>query len=148
MEDKPKTIADIVDLGQFKSLKDAEAYCEKLTQTCISLQETISKLKEENFHLKQLLVDAGVQDGDIVTLSKSPEENICRVELGRLQDIAYKRSLTLEETKKTDLLIRSLYLITGKTTRKVKKKEEEISDDVLLQIVANQQEADNDTNKT
>jgi len=129
MDDKPKTIGDLVDLVQFRSIKEATEYSEKLTQTCIALQETISKLKEENFHLKQLLLDAGVQNGDIVTLSKS----------------AYKRPLTLEETKKADLLIRSLYLITGKTTRKIKKKEEEVSDDTLLKIVTAQQEPENDS---
>lgn len=142
MSDDIKKVEDLVDFIQFKNMKEAQEYCERLTYTCTQLQSDMAKLKEENFHLKQLLLDAGVEDNDIITLAKSPEENICRVELGRLQDVAYKRTLSLEETKKADLLIRSLYLITGKTQRKIKKREEEISDDALLRIVAAQKSDD------
>lgn len=74
------------------------------------LQKENKSLKEEITHLKALLTGSS----DIVAVPK--EQAACEIQLEMLHKKSKERELTLEETKRLEILIKSLYLIKDKAT--------------------------------
>ena len=81
-----------------------------------NLMQKVRLLEEENVKLKTALMDASRSSP--FSLSQTQEENICQIEIGRLNDKAYGGPLSMEDTKRLEILVRTLYLIKDKLPEK------------------------------
>jgi len=91
----------------------------------------LSKLTEENQHLKNLL-----REKVGTTQPLSDEESICVVQIKILREMASVRELTLEEVKKLDLLVKNLRIVRGSVI--VQEKEDKTktwSTEKLLELI-------------
>jgi hypothetical protein len=88
------------------------------TVTIHKLMEENKRLKAEVEHLHMLLASTAPLVGGDPALDVSDEEAICEIQLRKLQAKAQDRELTLEETKRLEILIKSLYLIREKAQPK------------------------------
>lgn len=75
------------------------------------LQKENKALKAEVYHLKQLLLG-----NSEVKITVPKEQAACEIQLEMLHVKSRERELTLEETKRLEILIKSLYLIKDKAT--------------------------------
>lgn len=80
------------------------------------LQKENSALRKEVDHLKELLTATAPLIGGDVKIEVPKEQAACEIQLRILHDKAQQRELTLEETKKLEILIKSLYHIKDKST--------------------------------
>lgn len=139
MADKLDNIITLA--GKFKSQVELKEYCDNQFKLIGDLNRKVARLEEENEHLKQLLQQTVPV---IAPLDVTNEQAICELQLERLKRAALDRELTLEETKKMDLLIKNLYLAKGQSTAIInaqyKKVESEISDAQLVDIATTKNE--------
>lgn len=100
--------------GKFEKWSDLQAYCDSQYTTIKFQNDKIRALEEEIKHLKTLLSSTTqlVSDPTKKNLEvPSNEQLICEVQLEKLKEVAKERELTLEETKRFDLLNKNLLLI-------------------------------------
>jgi regulator of replication initiation timing len=113
--------------GEFKDMKELQAYCDAQYVQLDSALKRVHELELEVAHLKELLSGAvplvephteatavakTVQPEQKVDLVvRSDEQTICEVQINMLKSTAMNRPLTLEETKRLDLLVKNLSLI-------------------------------------
>lgn len=93
---------------KFKTFEDLQAYA---NSQYIALQKafiTIKQLETEVAHLKNLLETS--TSNKIESVIIPTEQQICEMELSKLHKVTILRPLTLEETKRLDLLVKNLYL--------------------------------------
>ena len=111
-------MADIITLaGAFKDELSLQAYCDAQFQLIEQLRDSNAKLEAEVAHLKTLITDTvPVLSKDVVKIEVPLEQAICEMQIAKLQRTAMDRDLTLEETKRLDLLIKNLYLAKGQST--------------------------------
>jgi hypothetical protein len=89
----------------------------------VALQaKTIERITNENIRLTQELKDIRSFLAQLPTQPAAPikvtvpyEQSICEIQIKKLQEKAHLRELTLEETKRLEILIKSLYLVREKT---------------------------------
>lgn len=92
-------------------------------KTIEKLLKDINKKNEEIEHLKEML-SKSVPVVQIIPKDEtklSPEEEIADIQLAKLNQIAKTRSLTLEETRMYDLLVKNKRLSQEKSTQNVAK---------------------------
>jgi hypothetical protein len=124
---------------------DQQAYNKALSSTIISQTKEINNLKRETEKLakenERLLMEnaqlkalAPQEQGQFAT---SDEETICVVQLAILKNTALTRELTLEETKKTEIYVKTLKEIRGKKVMAVDEEEkvEKLSNEDLLKLM-------------
>lgn len=122
-----------------KSIKDIQ---ENFTP-----QVEIKTLKEL-LEAKEILIDKlfkkidqlqNIDRSKLIKLHLTPEEEICELQIQSLLNTSRIRDLTLEETKKLDLLIKNKRLYndqpTENTTHKVLPSDE-LSDDKLMELAS------------
>lgn len=96
-------------------------YSDAQYRTLVVLQKENHQLKEEIDHLKQLLASSSpLITSPTVKITVPTEQLICEIQINMLQDKAKDRELTLEETKRLEILIKSLYLIKDKAQEEIK----------------------------
>lgn len=106
-ENKSKSIITLA--GEFKAIAELKDYCNKQYEFVEHLTKEIKHLQQENNHLKSLLV--GVVPVLNTNITKiADEEMICIEQIKRLKDLSGVRELSLDETKKLDLLQKNLKL--------------------------------------
>jgi len=141
MDDRKQ--AEVIDVtalaGKFKNRAELQKYCEMLFQSFKSAVQKLQAAEEENKHLKELLSKSvAVIQPTAVKLNIPDEQAIAEMQLQRLKLIAMERELTLDETKRFDLLTKNLYLSKGKPTSvintKGKRLEEDMSEAELVQL--------------
>ena len=88
-------------------------YMESQFKTMLALQSENDALKAEIIHLKQLLISKDNK------FEPSNEEAICQIQIEKLRDKAFQRELTLEETKRLEILVKSMHAIRDKEGRTV-----------------------------
>lgn len=110
------------------------------TKTIEKLLKDIHKKNEEIKHLKNLLETTAPVLKLPVTENKSkisPEEEIAEIQLTKLNQIAKTRSLTLEETRMYDLLVKNKRLSQEKTLQSnTKGHYRDVSEVDLIQIAS------------
>jgi hypothetical protein len=124
---------------KFKNIEELQLYCDSQYRSLQRANEVIKKLEAEIVHLKNIIVTTvpiiePKQEQFIV----STEQSICEMEIERLRKTSMDRGLTLEETKRLDLLVKNLH-IAKKGTKDIApdyKKLPETSEAELLQIAA------------
>lgn len=109
--------------GTFDSLVDLTSYCNNQFKVIQKLKEEVKELKGQLDHTKSLLTTTvplltpPASVPGVIKVNLSDEENICLIQINKLQEKASSRDLTLEETKKLEILVKSLYLIREKSTQ-------------------------------
>jgi len=76
-----------------------------------TLQKENEDLKSQVVHLKELLTSTAPLIGEVSVIEVPQEQAICEIQLRMLNEKAQNRELTLEETKRLEILVKSLYLI-------------------------------------
>ena len=143
-DQKNNEVIDITAMaGKFKSRLELQRYSEKLFAAFKQSVEQLQKVQDENKHLKEMLasvvpvVAAPTEVKEIPTFSVPDEQAIAEMQLLRLKQIAMDRDLTLDETKRFDLLTKNLYLAKGKPTKAIDaraKRLEDVTEAELVQI--------------
>jgi len=106
-------LMDIATLaGVFEKTSELQEYCNMQYITIQKLNERIKILEDENVHLKELLAQSVPLINKPDLKLPSNEKAICEIQIKKLKDTAMDRELTLEETKRFDLLTKNLLLIT------------------------------------
>lgn len=96
-------ITDVITLyKELKSETDKQKFCEVQHETMVNLLHENERLKAEVNHLKSLLVGTS----PVIEIIKSAEELLIEKQIAILHKSG-ERELTLEETKKLDLLIKN-----------------------------------------
>jgi hypothetical protein len=99
------------DLNQLLEYTDAQSkLIENLKHECKRLNGEVAKLKEAFLSSKSL---SEIPRSKIVV---SPEQIICETQIQLLQGVSLSRAMTLEETKRLEILVKSLYLIKERTS--------------------------------
>jgi hypothetical protein len=80
------------------------------------LQKENLALRAEMQHLKELLTSTAPLMTGAVRIEVPKEQAACEVQLKMLHDKALQRELSLEETKRLEILIKSLYLVKDKNS--------------------------------
>ena len=105
-------MADIISIPElmkdFKEVTELKKYCEMQYKTIEYLQKKTTQLEMENNHLKEVLSGAVPVVQETKKIEVSTEQAIAEIQLERLKNVAVERELTLEETKKYDLLVKNL----------------------------------------
>lgn len=111
---------NIVDISQLRKDFELKVKNKELKEFAEVQHTIIEKLLQENknliekvTHLEQLLTD--ISKNNMVS-HISPEEMICLEQISLLKQKSNARDLTLEETKKLDILVRNLKLIREEST--------------------------------
>lgn len=149
MSDKNDSVDKLAD-EYSKTEDDKAAYIKAQTSTIISQTKEINKLKNEveklasenekiGMELVQLKAVGAVSGGGSSSegsFNVSDEETICVVQLAILKNMAMTRELTLEETKKAEILTKTLLLVRGKKPiEKEEDKVEKLSNEDLLKMM-------------
>lgn len=99
----------VIDLSKFKDMLELRQYCEQLTQTNLVLQEQLKISESKRKHLEELM-----QTKPSVLEVSSNEEEICKIELGRLFFKCKQAPLEYQEAKLVELYTKTLLAIRGK----------------------------------
>lgn len=110
-------------LNQSKELNRLKKEIEKLV-------EEKEKLSIENAQLKAL-----TPKEDLGQFNTSDEETICVVQLAILKNHAMAREMTMEEVKKTEILVKTLKEIRGKKVEVQEDPVETLSNEDLLRMM-------------
>lgn len=102
--------------SQFESAAQLQEYCDVQFKTIEKLKRENEALKAEVSHLKDLLASTTklLHPNDPVRMEVSDEQAICEIQIEKLREKAFSRELTLEETKRLEILIKSLHSIREK----------------------------------
>lgn len=142
-----------VDFQEVKSIDDLKKENASLKRELNAAFKTIDKLvkdvsqkNEENKHLQSLVgqvVPVIKKEASSIVMSLTPEEEIAQLQLERLRVLAKSRTLTLEETRMFDLLVKNKRLAQDESTINLSKTQyRDVSDADLLQI-AGKDDSDN-----
>lgn len=115
----------------------------KMSEVCDNLIKQLEYKEEEISHLKSLLSGMTPVIGEVQVLPISDEELIADIQLRKLRDNAKIRELTLDETRKFDLLVKNKRLAQGQATN-IDKNEDKLPKSLgskqLLQIASKKTE--------
>jgi hypothetical protein len=139
MSDEKASLSTISVLaGEFESYNDLQSYCDHQYHTINQITKENQELKSKVEHLEALV--QSTTDLKVKRIEESPEQLICEIQITKLKSKSFERELTLEETKRLEILIRSLYLIKekgeGELTAEFKSLTESISVENLAQIAS------------
>ncbi len=99
---------------KFQDIVELQNYCDKQFKSLVQAKTIIQSLQAEVVHLKELLASSNhLVNSPPELIIKSVEQTICEIQIEMLREEAMNRSLTLEETKRLDLLVKNLLLCKG-----------------------------------
>lgn len=97
-------------------------------------QKENEALRKEVTHLKELLTFTAPLINKEVRIEVPKEQAACEIQLEMLHRKSKERELTLEETKRLEILIKSLYLIKDKASGITVTGAEDISVEALTRL--------------
>ena len=108
----------LVELLEDNSLdiETLEKQSQYLFKSVDKYQKENEALRKEVIHLKELLTFTAPLINKEVKIEVPLEQSACEIQLRMLHEKSKTRELTLEETKRLEILIKSLYLIKDKAT--------------------------------
>lgn len=130
--------------AQFTSMEELQAYCDaqfktittlntkinELTKAVEDLSKRASALLRENAALK---VNAPKDEGKFAV---SDEEAACVIQIAMIKNTAMDRELTMDETKRLEIYVKTLSIVRGKDVGKKEKDElSKLSNDDLLKAM-------------
>jgi hypothetical protein len=111
LETTDSLAGQFADVSQLLEYADAQSkLIESLKRECKRLNEEVAKLKDAMLSSKSL---SEIPKSKMIV---SPEQIICETQIQLLQQVSLTRSMTLEETKRLEILVKSLYLIKEKSS--------------------------------
>ena len=131
-------------MKQYQDLASLREFSECQHETILQLSKKIDKLEKQKRDLEVVvkennpnaILSAETTSSPAIALTTGEhEENICRMELKKLNDISIERILTLEEAKKTEIYTKLLLQIDSRkkpATRDVT----EVNTEELLKLVS------------
>lgn len=102
---------------KFKTQKELQEYARAQFLTLLNANRHIQSLEMENQQLRSeitILKTSLPLPNEAKIISKSTEQDICEIEINRIKDLALQGPLTMEDTKRLDLLVKNLYIAKGK----------------------------------
>lgn len=113
---------DVVDIttmyGKFKDVTELTQQFNLQSRALNTAYDRIKELEEENETLRQQIATTPkneiVLNEPVSSFLVPTEERLCKNEIEKLEQVAQERSLTFEETKRLDILIKNLYLAREK----------------------------------
>lgn len=102
-------MSKVIDISKFKDVMEMKQYCEQLTETNLVLQEQLKISESKRQHLEEML-----KSKPSVLEVSSNEEEICKIELGRLFFKCKQAPLEYQEAKLVELYTKTLLAIRGK----------------------------------
>lgn len=137
----------VTDLDEFKSVEQLKKEILTLTRENRAAMLTIDKLlkdanikSEEIKHLQSLVsqtVPVIKKDSQKLSVAISAEEEITQLQLERLRKAANARTLTLEETRMYDLLVKNKRLVLDESTINLGKNQyRDVTDADLLKLAS------------
>lgn len=152
-----KVSQKIADLEEFKSVDQLRRELTSLKRENHAAMKTIDKLlkdlnqkSEQIKHLESLVsqtVPVIIQEPSTIITQITPEEEIAHLQLERLRKAAQSRTLTLEETRMYDLLVKNKRLSQDESTINLSKAHyRNVSDADLLQIAGKDESDDTEHN--
>lgn len=146
----------IADFDEFKSVDQLKRELITLKRENVAALKTIDKLlkdlnqKAEEIKSLQSLVSQTVpviKKTEKLDLSVTPEEEIAALQLERLRNAARNRTLTLEETRMFDLLVKNKRLSQDESTINLSKSDyRDVTDAALLKIAGKNESDESDNN--
>ncbi len=104
------SVEDISNIaGKFKKVSELKAYSDDLFKKLKAAVEKLQEQEKEIAHLKELLTYNAKSNLIASPHSIPPELLLCEMEILRLQKTAEERSLSLEETKRFDMLVGNMH---------------------------------------
>jgi tRNA A37 threonylcarbamoyladenosine modification protein TsaB len=103
-------------------------------QQFLSLQEITKEnqaLKERVAHLEQLV--QATTDLKVAAIKITNEQAICEIQIEKLRTKSFERELTLEETKRLEILIKSLYTIKEKSAGEINPEYTKLTDSITIE---------------
>ncbi len=99
---------------KFQTETELQQYCDRQYVALKQARDIIQSLRSEVTHLKVLLSSSNhLVNSPPELIVKSVEQSICEIQIEMLRGEAMSRQLTLEETKRLDLLVKNLLLCKG-----------------------------------
>lgn len=147
----------VADLEEFKSVDQLKKELTSLKRENHAAMKTIDKLLKDNSqkleeikHLQSLVsqtVPVVKKSETKLVTSVAPEEEIAHLQLERLRQAAKARTLTLEETRMFDLLVKNKRLAQDESTINLSKAHyRDISSEDLIQIAGKDGSSETDNN--
>lgn len=147
---------NVLDLDVYKSEEELKREILSLKRENQAAHKTIDKLLKDNSnkneeikHLQSLVgqmvpvIQPAVDNRKKIQVDITPEEEIAMMQIDRLRKLAQTRSLTLEETKIFDLLVKNKRLSQDESTINLAKGQWRSVEDVdLLQIASRPDDSD------
>jgi hypothetical protein len=116
-------MSNILDLSQFKSIKELQEYANKQYMTIGVMKQKNDELIEKMKHLESLLASKAT-----VLNVGSEQEEICRIEINRLYQKTMRGPLEFQEVKVLETFTKILLAINGK---EVESKQEKATNKAL-----------------
>jgi S-adenosylhomocysteine hydrolase len=129
----------------FSSMEELQIYCDaqfktiqKLTKQLNDSRKELDEFKEKYIKLKEAKPSpeaiklAG--GGELGKLGVTDEEAICVMQLNFLKQIAVVRELTLEESKKVEIYVKTLNTIRN-VPKKIELETKDMSNDQLIKLI-------------
>jgi hypothetical protein len=98
--------------GKFDSTVALQNHCNSQHRALEEAKVRLVQLGDENVYLREQIEKLQNSDSTVV-INKSSEQLICEMEIDRLKKTSLERGLTLEETKRLDLVVKNLLLAKG-----------------------------------
>lgn len=97
--------------GTFASHVELQQYADVQYKLLQKAHDKIALLEAEIVHLKSIVTSSQpLLSAPSELIIKSTEQAICEMQIERLKEASMNRNLTLEETKRLDLLVKNLIL--------------------------------------
>ena len=123
--------------GEFESYADIKDYCNKQFNTIQQISQENQELKQKIEHLEELVQNTtDLKAKEVSRIDYTPEQIICQIQIEKLRSKSFERELTLEETKRLEILIKSLYLIKEKGTAKVSAEFKKLTESLSIENLA------------
>lgn len=147
---KPENMLDAMEQYS-ESETEQKAFIRAQQSTIISqtkeinnLRREVEKLAKENERLLMENAQAKAMNPQKDQFGTSDEETICVVQLAILKNIALTRELSLEETKKTEIYVKTLKEIRGKKViANEEEKVEKLSTEDLIKFMESASKVEN-----
>jgi hypothetical protein len=104
-------MSNVIDINELKDMSEWRLYAEGLFHALQKSEALNQDLTNKVNHLEELLTSSTHKLAPIPI-----EQLICELQIKKLYDKGMQSELSLEETKRLDLLVKNLYLTKGQAT--------------------------------
>ena len=126
---------DLISISQLReeaTLEEWKSFCSAQLITIEECTKKIKELQKKNYSLEVMLMS---KFNESMIAKLTPEEEICIIQIERLQKLSNERALVLDEVKRLDLLVKNLKLIREESTIILNKNSDTLKEEDLVAII-------------